>query len=117
MLNKIYKSKIILTAGLLGFFVVVNYFLTWTLYNPAVMVPMYRFFVDRGLLVSWGEAENSDDLYPVVSIRDIERSLVWVPRVSVIGIISDQVKVFDGDMHLNIKDKDGYVLVGEEKEI
>lgn len=113
MLKNISKKKIIFTVGALAGFVLIELFLTWTLYNPAVMVPAYRFAVTHGFPIEKVEKKNAGGTYPVVSVRDLERSMIWGPRVSVVGLISDQEKIVDGDTHLNIKDQDGRVLVGE----
>ncbi len=46
-------------------------------------------------------------------MKKINRSLVWGPRGSVIGEVTEKVKADDGDWHINIRDSSGNVLVIE----
>ncbi|MBU6430884.1 MAG: hypothetical protein KGJ58_04155 [Patescibacteria group bacterium] len=85
--------------------------LSMTLYNPVVIVPAYSWVRSIGFFKDTPKTVN--DLYPVFSMDKINRSLVWRPRGSVIGKVTEKVKADDGDWHINVRDSSGDVLVVE----
>lgn len=113
MLTKLRETRSFKIVFVLMIFVVLEAFLSWTFYNPAVMVPVYRWGVNHGLLKVWGILERENGQYEITTIKTLNESKFWGPRAAVVGTVTDVQKVFDGDWHLNITDKDGRTLVAE----
>lgn len=91
--------------------VAIEFGLSMTLYNPTVIVPVYGWARSLGF---FKETPNTvSDLYPVFPIKKINRSLIWGPRGSVIGVVKEKVKAEDGDWHINVRDSSGDVMVVE----
>lgn len=89
----------------------IEFGLNMTLYNPAFIVPAYNKARNIGFFKDIPNTNN--DHYPIFSIKRINRSLVWYPRGSVIGTVTEKVKSNDGDWHINIRDSLGNTLVVE----
>ena len=107
------KKHIAIAFLVFALFVVFETILQATLYNPTVMVPVLRFAYAHHIFEPLLSLEASAAPYPLVRISDINSAKYFGPRASVIGVISDVQKSFDGDWHLNIRARDGSVLVGE----
>ena len=107
------KKRIATALLIMAAFVVFETLLQATLYNPAVMVPVLRFTYAHHILQPLLSLESNTAPYPLLRIKDINASKYFGPRASVIGVVSDVQKSFDGDWHLNITSRDGSVLVGE----
>ena len=107
------KKHIAITFFVLALFVVFETMLQATLYNPSVMVPVLRFAYTQHIFEPLLSLESNTAPYPLLHISDINSAKYFGPRASVIGVISDVQKSFDGDWHLNISARDGSVLVGE----
>lgn len=94
-----------------------NRFLTWTYYNPAVMVPLYGWLDTHKLANPLGTAMNlgqKEEQYPLISIANLQNNLFWGPRAAVMGTAVVVVHVSDGDTHINVKDETtGRTLVTE----
>ncbi len=108
------SKKHIAIALLVGAaFLVLEMILQATLYNPVVMVPVLRFAYMHHIFQPLLSLEPNSAPYPLLPIKDINSAKYFGPRASVIGVITDVQKSFDGDWHLNITARDGSVLVGE----
>lgn len=78
-----------------------------TIYNPAIAVRIFGFFQERHF---FSETEGG---YPLISIYKLQKNLFLKPRASVIGKVENEVKSTDGDLHVNIQDDNGRILVAE----
>lgn len=117
-MKNIYQyKKVLVLGGALLFLFVFNLFITWTWYNPAVMVPVYGWLAAHNLAETAGNVLNlgqKEEQYPLISIEDLEKNLFWGPRAAAIGTVTDVVRASDGDHHINVKDeKTGRILVAE----
>lgn len=93
--------------------------LNFTLYNPAVVVPLYGWLSDRHVIQKYNALRddifgNGEAGYPSVSIGTIESNRFPGPRATVTGVITSVVQnLSDKDWHINIRDKTGATLVLE----
>ena len=90
---------------ILGAFVLFDIGLNLTLYNPTVITPVYSFFLKHHLLSPEGPG------YPLVSIHKLNLGLYFEPRATVIGTVQEVVTSGDGDIHMNIQNKEGTLVV------
>ena len=107
------KKRIAIALFIVALFVVFETILQATLYNPAVMVPVLRFAYTHHIFQPLLSLESHSAPYPLLRIKDINNAKYFGPRASVIGVVTDIQRSFDGDWHLNITARDGTVLVGE----
>ncbi len=111
--------KILFVILILVLFVVFDRLATYTVYSPAIATELYRFADNLGFgkfyaaTKSVTNGEGTGELYPLTTVSSINNSLFWSPRAAVRGTISDIIKAWDGDWHVNIKDAKGNVLVME----
>lgn len=113
--NKLLKNYNFFLIGIL--FGVVGLILfdrmmSWTVYNPAVATSAYRWLTDRHLLslIPDGEEKN---IYPLTTIGALNNNMFWKPRAAVVGTVIDELRVSDGDWHINVQDEHGDILVVE----
>ena len=117
MINpKTFISKYRIATALLivALFVVFETILQATLYNPAVMVPVLRVAYTYHIFQPLLSLESHSAPYPLLRIKDINNAKYFGPRASVIGVVTDIQRSFDGDWHLNITARDGTVLVKQD---
>lgn len=107
------KKHIAMALLIVAAFIVFEMILQATLYNPVVMVPVLRYAYAHHIFQPLLSLESNSAPYPLLRISNINSAKYFGPRASVIGVITDVQKSFDGDWHLNITAKDGAVLVGE----
>lgn len=113
------KKILIPVAILLGIFglYIVNAFLTITLYNPAVVVPIYGWLGEHGIVntkdVPAVSSTTVPSTYRLISIWRLQHNLFFDSHAAVVGKVTDVVHAKDGDVHLNIADERGNVLVAE----
>ena len=86
--------------------------LNFTYYNPAVAVPWYG-WLTRHQPIPWDELERKPGQYPLVSIARITHGLFARPRASVVGTVTAIVQSEDGDVHINLADEQGNIVVVE----
>lgn len=98
---------------ILGAFYGLNFLLNLTYYNPAFIVPAYERVMQNSFAKKIFQSNHKEELYPLVPISTLNKSLFFGPRAAVIGEVTDTVKVDDGDWHINIKDDKGNTMVVE----
>lgn len=112
--------KVTTVVGVLTLFILLNYILNITYYNPIVAVRALGWLENHkiGNLVRQAvEAANfnngKEEQYPLVSIARLEDNLFTEPRAAVIGTVDYVQKSYDGDTHVNIRADNGRVLAAE----
>ena len=110
MLRQFHK-RILITISVAIIFIILHFIIMFTVYNPAVVMPLYGWFQKHEWLNNWIETENPN--YQLVSIRRLTSGLFFKPHAKVIGIVTAEVRAPDGDWHLNIEDEKNNVLVAE----
>ena len=87
--------------------------LSFTLYNPAFVTPIYHYLIEDGFIIPVMPTNHPYDLYPVAKIRTITNGLWFDPRASVIGTVIATQQVNDGDVHVLIVGTHGAQLTLE----
>lgn len=117
-MKKILKSICITLAIIIAIFFF-NIALNLTLYNPAIIVPLYgwaekyHLMSKMNALVSLAGFGEVNDPYPLTSIGRLESNTYREPRASITGTVEAIVKAVDGDYHVNIRDEKNRILVTE----
>jgi len=91
---------------------VLDVILNFTYYNPAVVVPLYGWLTHHRP-IPLDELGNKPGQYPMVSIARITHGLFPGPRASAVGTVTAVVQSEDSDVHINLADGQGNVLVVE----
>lgn len=112
-MKKFLKIILIIAA-----FVTLDILLNFTWYNPAFIVPVYGKLQNLGIVNWYAKFKDllhsqSSGLYPEATIANLTHGLVLEPRAETVGTVTDVVKSWDSDWHLNISDGQGHVLVAE----
>lgn len=111
--------KLLLIILILVLFVAFDRLATYTVYNPSIATKLYRFVDNLGFGKFYATAksvingEGTGELYPLTTISSLNNGLFWGPRAAVEGTITDTIKAWDGDLHVNIEDAKGNMLVME----
>lgn len=96
-----------------------NKLLNFTLYNPAVAVPVYGWAEKHHLVEPYFSLRQAlsgkpHEEYPLIPIAKLQSFADDLPRAAVIGTVTSEVhNLEDGDWHVNVRGRHGRTQVLE----